>query len=109
MAQSAQRLINGEIMTSTAAVYYTVASQTKCVIKKLVFCNTTLGSVNVTIYLVPNAGTVGDDNTLIDGKQLIAGQTWSCPDAENMVLEAGGSIHALGDGVTVMGSGIEIT
>jgi len=38
-----------------------------------------------------------------------AGETWSCPDAENMVLEADGTIQALGTGLTIMASGIQIT
>ena len=96
-------------MTGSAATYYTTPNGTRTVIKKLPFVNTTGGAVMVTVYLVPSAGTAAAANTLTSARSIAAGETWSCPDAENMVLEAGGFIQAFGNGVTIMGSGIEIT
>lgn len=109
MAQTPKRIISGSILTGSAATYYTTPTGAKCVIKKLVFINTTAGSVSITVYLVPLAGTAGSSNTLTIARSLAANETWSCPDAENMVLEAGGFIDALGTGVTIMASAIEIT
>jgi len=109
MAQTAKRIISGSALTGSAATYYTAATGMTTVIKKLVFCNTTAGTVNVTVYLIPSGGTAGTTNTLTTSKSLVSNETWSCPDAENMVLEQGGFIQALGDGVTIMGSGIEVT
>ena len=108
MAQTATRLIAGSALTGSVATYYAVPTGSKTVIKKLPIVNTTAGSINVTIYLVPS-GTAGATNTITSARTITAGETWSCPDAENMVLESGGSIQALGDGLTIMASGIVIT
>ena len=108
MAQTAKRLINGAVMTGSNVTYYASPTGTTTVIKKLPIVNTTAGAVNVTIYLVPS-GSAGVANTITSAKSVAAGETWSCPDAENMVLEAGGSIQGLGNGLTIMCSGITIT
>ena len=95
-------------MTGSAATYYTAPSSKTTVIKKLAFCNTTAGTVNVTLYLIASGGSAAAATTLEIARPVIANETWSCPDAENMVLEEGGRIQALGLGVTLMSSGIEI-
>jgi hypothetical protein len=109
MAQTPRRIIEGAIMTGTAVMYYTVPANTSLIIKKLPIVNTTAGSVNCTIYLVPNGGSAGNSNTIASAHTLEAGETWSCPDAENMVMTAGGTISAFGNGLTIMGSGVEFT
>ena len=109
MANTPKRLINGSTLTGSAATYYTAPDSTKTVIKKLPIVNTTAGAVACTIYLVVSGGTAGSTNTIAYSKSVAAGETWSCPDAENMVLEAGGTIQALGTGLTIMASGIQIT
>jgi len=109
MAQIAKRLISGSTLTGSAATYYTAPDATTTVIKKLPIVNTTGSPVNCTIYLVPLAGSAAGTNTITSSRSIAAGETWSCPDAENMVLEAGGFISALGTGLTIMAAGIEIT
>lgn len=107
MAQTAKRLIDGATLTGSVATYYLSPSNKTTVIKKLPIVNTTAGAVNCTIYLVPS-GTAGATNTITSAKSIAVGETWSCPDAENMVLEQGGTIQALGNGLTIMASGIVI-
>ena len=109
MAQAPKRIIQGATLTGSAATYYTVAPNTTTVIKKLPIVNTTAGAVNCTIYLIPNGGTAGSTNTITSARSIAAGETWSCPDAENMVMTAGGQIQALGVGLTIMGSAVEFT
>jgi len=108
MAQTATRLISGSIMTSSTLTYYTAPSGAKTVIKKLVIVNTTAASINATIYLVPG-GSAGTSNTITAARVIAAAESWSCPEAENMVLETSGTIQALGSGLTILSSGIEIT
>lgn len=111
MAQIAKRIISGAQLTVAAATYYTAPANTKTVIKRLTFCNTSANAVTVTLYLVPSAGAAGDANTIAKTKTMFGGETWSCPDAEGHVLEAGGTIQALasaGTSITILGSGVEI-
>lgn len=109
MPQTAKRLIEGAVMTGSAVTYYTVPTDTTAIIKKLPLVNTTGGAVNVTVYLVSSGGSAGTANTLTYSKSVAAGETWSCTEAENMVLAEGGFLQALGNGVTILASGIEIT
>jgi len=109
MAQAPKRIIEGATLTGSAATYYTVPANTTTVIKKLPIINTTAGAVNCTIYLIPSSGTAGSTNTITSARSIGPGETWSCPDAENMVMTAGGQIQALGVGLTIMGSGVEFS
>jgi hypothetical protein len=104
--------VNGVQLTASAATYYTTAASTKALIKKATFCNDNTISVTVTINLVPSGGTAGYANRITKAKVLTAGQTWSCPDVDNHVLEAGGFISMLAstaDKVSVRVSGYEVT
>lgn len=109
MATTPKRIISGSTMTGSAVTYYTSPDSTKTVVKKISIINTTGGAVNATIYLVPSGGTAGTSNTITSAKSVAAGETWSCPDVENQVLEAGGFIQALGNGLTIIGSGMQVT
>jgi hypothetical protein len=112
MAQVAKRIISGSQLTATAATYYTAPANTKCVVKRLTFCNTSSDPVAATIYLVPSGGSAADSNTIAKTKTLYPAEAWSCPDAEGHVLEAGGTIQALASAatsITIVGSGVEIT
>jgi hypothetical protein len=111
MAQVAKRIIPGSQLTATAATYYTAPANTKCVVKRLTFTNTDTVPRAITIHLVPSAGSAADANTITKTKTLYPAETWSCPDAEGHVLEAGGTVQALADSataVTIIGSGVEI-
>jgi len=107
MAQTAKRLIDGAQMTGAPTTYFTATATT--VVKRLLLCNTTIGAVACTVYLVPSADVAGAANTIISSRQVTAGETLICPEAENMVLEIGGTIQAKGSNVSILASGIEIT
>lgn len=108
MTVTAKRFINGSQLTGAAAVYYTVPALTTSVIKALSICNTTAGAITVTIYLVPSGGSAGVTNAITSGLSVAANATYVCPEAVNQVLEAGGTIQALGANLTIVASGVEI-
>lgn len=111
MAQVAKRIIAGAQIAAVATTYYTAPANTKCVVKRLTFCNTASDPRAVTLYLVPSASSAEDANTITKTKVLYPAETWSCPDAEGHIIEAGGTIQALCDdaaAVTLIGSGVEI-
>lgn len=112
MARTAKRLIAGSQLTTSAATYYTAPALTQCVIRKISCTNTTGGAVTVTLYLITSGGSASASNTIASAKSLAAGETWSSPDVEGHVLEAGGFIQALASAntsITILGSGIELT
>jgi len=87
--------VNGVALTDAAATYYTTPANTRSTIKKATFTNDDTGVVTVTINLVPSGGTAGYANRVTKTRSLAAGETWSCSDMENHVLEAGGFISML--------------
>jgi hypothetical protein len=109
MATTASRLISGSQMTGTAATYYTSPASTKTVIKALTLVNTTAGAVACTVYLVPNAGSPGASNAVVNARTLAVNESYTCPESINHVLEAGGYISAFGLNVTIVASGVQIT
>lgn len=112
MAVTAKRLVSGSQLTTGAATYYTAATSTKGVIKSAVLTNTSANTVTATMHLVPSAGTADATNQIISAKAIAAGESYTCPEAVNQVLEAGGTIQALassGAAITLVVSGAEIT
>ena len=108
MAQTPKRLISGSQLTGSAATYYTTPAATSTIIKKLVLINTTGAAVACTVYLIPSGGSAGVTNNVTIARSVAPNESWSCAEAENMVLPTGGFIQALGLSVTIMCSGIEI-
>lgn len=108
MSLTLKRLVSGSQLTGAAATYYTAPTNTKATIKSAVLTNTTGGAVACTVYLVPSAGTAGATNTLISAYNVAAGAAYTCPELINMVIEAGGTIQALGLNVTLVVSGAEV-
>jgi hypothetical protein len=112
MARTGKRLVAGSQLTTSAATYYTVPALTTTILRKLSFCNTSGGAVTVTVHLITSGGTASASNTISSAKSLAANETWSSPDVEGHVMEAGGFIQALasaGTSVTLIASGIEIS
>lgn len=108
MTITAKRLVPGSAMAGSAATYYTAPTLTKAVVKSAQLTNTTGGAVACTVYAVPSGGAVGAANTIVSARSVAAGETYNCPELVNQVIEAGGTIQALGNGVTLTVSGIEI-
>lgn len=105
-----KRIIAGSQVAATATTYYTCPANTKCVISAISFCNTTANAITVTLYLVASGGSASASNTITSARTLGPGETWSCPDVVNQVIEASGFIQALASSatsVTIIGSGVE--
>lgn len=109
MTVTAKRLVNGSQLTGAAATYYTAPASTKAVVKSCAICNTTAGAIAVTVYLVPSGGTAGVTNAVISGLSVAANATYACPELVNQVIEAAGTLQALGANLTIVASGMELT
>jgi hypothetical protein len=101
-------LVAGQVLTGSAATYYTAPALKRATIKSATVTNTTAGSVNLTVYRVPSGSTASAGNTIISARALATGVTESCPELVNKVLEAGDFIQALGLGLSFDVSGTEI-
>lgn len=109
MAITPRRMVSGSQLTTSAATYYT-ATNVKAQIQALTLTNTSAGAVTVTVYLVPDGGTAGDSNTVLDTKSINAGESYKVIEAIGQWLEAGGTIQALASSataITLVASGIE--
>lgn len=51
-------------ITVATATLYTVPASTRTLVKQLDICNTTANSINVSVFLVPAAGTAGTTNAI---------------------------------------------
>lgn len=109
MTTIAKRLVAGSQLTAAAATYYTAPAATKAVVKNANVCNSTAGAVNLSVHLVPQGGVADATNILISARPVAAGAVDRCPELVNQVLEAGGTIQALGLALTLVASGVEIS
>lgn len=92
---------DGAVLTAAAAVQgAAVGALTRRVITSAALVNTTGAAVQATVYLVPSAGAAGAANTLISARTIAPGETYFCPELVNQGINAGGSVQALGLGLT---------
>jgi hypothetical protein len=77
-----------------------VPALTKRVIKSAALVNTTAAPIPATVYLVPAGVAVGAANTLISARPIAAGETYPCPELVSQGLGPGGTVQALGPGLT---------
>ena len=98
------------LLTASAVTYYTCPANTALIVSKLSFTN--IGATTtVTIYIVPSGETAATKYQLGDVKSIAGSKTWSCPDIEGQILEAGATIQLLAadaSRIAVIGSGIEV-
>lgn len=52
-------------ITVATATLYTVPASTRTLVKQLDICNTTTSGINVSVYLVPAAGSASTSNALL--------------------------------------------
>lgn len=106
--------IGNVTLGTTATTIDTVPTNTRRVYQRLVLCNRTAGSVKVTLHLVPNGGSVGNDNMLVDGDGTVlsAGETWAVPYVEGLTERAGATLVGIcdtADAVSANGSALDFT
>lgn len=96
------QLVAPQLLTNADAVYYTVPISTTSTgsgnvtakITRAVFINTAGGAITLTVGIVPNGGSLGAGNTLINALSIPAGQTYISPELAGAVLPAGSTLHA---------------
>lgn len=112
MAATSSRFVDGSQLAIAAAALYTAGSGKTAIIKAMTLTNTSGNPVASTVHLVPSGGSPTASNRIISGKVLAAGESYTCPEAINQVLAAGGSIQGLADtasAISMVASGVEIS
>lgn len=95
-----------QVLTGSAAVAYTVPSNTQTAVHTAQLWNPTGAPVVVDVFMVPNAGSA-TDATHIDRVQVPAASAATVYGLINHKLSNGQAIYALGLGVTMTLSGAE--
>lgn len=107
-----KKFVGGEVLGTSVSTGYTSPTGIIAVVGKASFTNTSSGEVAVTAYIVPTGETASDTYIIADARVLQVRQTWSCPDMEGQVINAGGTIQYFcntPNAVTAIISGVEIT
>lgn len=94
-------IFDGAVLTGAAAAQgAAVGALTRRIFTAAALVNTTGAAVAATVYLVPSGGTAGAANALISARAIAPGETYFCPELVNQGLNAGGTVQALGAGLT---------
>jgi hypothetical protein len=68
-------LVEGILLTGTAATLYTTPGATTAVIRSITLCNTDSVARTVTLYLIASGGSLGGLNTVLSAFSMAAGET----------------------------------
>jgi hypothetical protein len=94
-------IFDGGALTAAAVMQGVIVPLlTKRVIKAASAINTTAAPIALSVYLVPALGIAGPANSLISARSIGPGESYQCPELVNQGLNPGGSLQALGNGLT---------
>ena len=111
MAYNEKTFTQGSALTNAAATYYTVGPTViKAIVKEMVFCNTSVNPETVTLYMIPNGGSLGVASTQFKQLSLQPNETQIY--GRTLVMNVGDFIQALASTAAVVSmniSGVERT
>lgn len=107
MALSIKRLVPGSILTGSVATYYTCPANKYAILKSLTVANSTGAAVSVSLYLVPDGATASAAYLIRPPRLIDVNESYTCPEAVNQAIEGGGTLQAIGSGLTLIVSGAE--
>lgn len=94
-------------MGVVVATLYTVPASTRTILKELDIANTTAGSLNARVFLVPSAGAAATTNALFYDVAITANSTLQWAGTQVMTAGETIQIQASGAGLTITASGGE--
>lgn len=104
-------LIESKQVEAIQTAQYT-ANAVVGVIDKFSATNTSSSNVSLSVNIIENGGTAGNDNLLIKAKTILPGETYLCPELIGHVLPNGTFISTLASAassLTIRASGREIS
>lgn len=102
MQRLPKRLVDGQQLTATAAIYYTAPANSLVTISAASVTNTTATPQSLTVYLVPASGAPGVGNVVCSGRIVAPGETFNVPGCIGQTLAAGGTLQALSDAAAAL-------
>ena len=111
MTVVAKPLVNTKYAENTQAVQYTVSGG-RVGIDRFVATNNSGISATISIWLVPNGQSTGGGNRVLYARELLSGESYSCPEACGQWLENGDRIvtqASAAAAITIRVSGREVT
>lgn len=112
MHRTPARFVDGSLLTTSAATYYTAPANTVATIAACTLTNSSGASVSATVYLVPSGGSASGANMVLSARTLTAGESLNVAGAIGQNLPAGGTLQALassGGAISLVASGYETT
>lgn len=101
---------DGVVLAGAAAAQgMAVPALTRRIIRSATLTNTTGAPISATLYLVPSGGAANAATTVLSGRPIAAGETYNCPQLVNAGLNEGGSVYALGVGLSFRFTATDIT
>lgn len=85
-----------------------VGTLTQRVLTAAALTNTTAAAIPASVYLVPSGGNPDASHCLISARTIAPGETYFCPELVNQGLRAGGTVQAVGAGLTMRYAGRDI-
>lgn len=93
-----QLIVAAQLTTTAETTIYTVAANSAVKLAQGTLCNTSAGSANISVSLVPSGGTAGASNRVLAALPLAAGDTLPLGDLiGGHMLGPGDFISALAD------------
>jgi len=97
MAVTIRKIVPGVLITNSSTAQYTTPVNTRTLLKKVTFTNTTALARLVTVHLV-TAPDIGEAKNIIAVTQTLAPfETWEASKIEGHVLEAASSFRSFAD------------
>lgn len=107
----AEKKLARQAVNNSGEIVYTVPAGTVTIVKDMQLCNNSASNCEISVWLVPNGGSAGDENCIVKNWDIPANDFlhWS---GFQVLDTAGDTIQAKAettDKVTVTISGAEIT
>lgn len=111
MAHTIIELIPAKYAENAQTTQFTGTAKTTT-IDKFTATNVTGSTATLSVNLVDLGDTAGADNKVISGRQIAAGETYTCPEVVGHSLDVGSFISTIagtGSAIVIRASGREIT
>lgn len=105
-----KNIIPAKEAEATQTGQYT-ATNCRCIIDKFTATNIGASNQSLSVNLVANGDTAGNDNLIVDARMIAPGETYTFPELVGQVLESGSFISTIASAatsLTIRASGREI-
>ncbi len=109
MSNSARRLFQFAIGTGASGIYSPPSGVAKTILRSFDIANTTSSGIQVRLHIVPAGGSATIGNALMYGKVVAAEDVLGYEGEQVIYTGESFTVQALSAGLTITGSGIEVS